>query len=185
MATVGLTGGDALMRRLKEIAEKAGDGGTLRTGFLENATYPDGTSVARVAATHEFGADIPHPGGTRYVIGSDGMAHFVSNDFVGPVHGVTKPHMIKIPPRPFFRTMIAEKSKDWPRALGALAKNNDYDIDKTLGQMGEGIKGQLQESIRHLDSPALSPVTVARKGFEKPLVDTGHMMNSVDYEVDT
>lgn len=150
MAAVTFKGGDALMARLKEIADKAGDGGTLRTGFLENATYPDGTPVALVAAVNEFG----------------------------------RPEQNQ-PPRPFFRSMIAEKQKAWPRTLGALAKSNDYDIDKTLGQMGEGIKGQLQESIRKLDSPPLAPVTVARKGFDKPLVDTGHMMNSVDYEVDT
>lgn len=150
MASLSFKGGDALMARLKEIADKAGDGGTLRAGFLENATYPDGTPVALVAAVNEFG----------------------------------RPEQNQ-PPRSFFRTMIAEKQKGWPRALGALAKSNDYDIDKTLGQMGEGIKGQLQESIRQLDSPPLAPVTVARKGFDKPLVDTGHMMNSVDYEVDT
>lgn len=150
MAAVTFKGGDALMARLKEIADKAGNGGTLRAGFLENATYPDGTPVALVAAVNEFG----------------------------------RPEQNQ-PPRSFFRTMIAEKQKGWPRALGALAKSNDYDIDKTLGQMGEGIKGQLQESIRQLDSPPLAPVTVARKGFDKPLVDTGHMMNSVDYEVDT
>ncbi|KAK54021.1 hypothetical protein L576_2353 [Bordetella bronchiseptica OSU054] len=138
------------MRRLEDMAKKMGDGGSLRVGFLEGATYPNGTPVALVAAVNEFG----------------------------------RPDRNQ-PPRPFFRTMIAEKQKNWPRALGAVAKNSDYDIDKTLGQMGEGIKGQLQESIQQLDSPALSPVTVARKGFEKPLVDTGHMMNSVDYEVDT
>lgn len=182
MATVGLKGGDALMRRLKEMADKVGDGGTLRTGFLENATYPDGTPVAYVAAIQEFGS--PEKG---------------------------------IPPRSFFRTMIAAKQKDWPRALGALAKNNDYDIDKALGQMGEGIKGQLQESIREVDGPALSPVTLllrerfgnhpeeisfadvqqARRDIAsgtkpkvtgsqaKPLVWTGHLLASVDYETDT
>lgn len=150
MAAVTFKGGQALVKRLEEMAKKLGDGGSLRVGFLEGATYPDGTPVPLVAAVNEFG----------------------------------RPDRNQ-PPRPFFRSMIAEKQKDWPRALGAVAKNNDYDIDKTLGQMGEGIKGQLQESIRHLDAPLLSPVTVARKGFEKPLVDTGHMMNSVDYEVDT
>ncbi|WP_050450478.1 hypothetical protein [Bordetella bronchiseptica] len=150
MAAVSLKGGEALVRRLEDMAKKMGDGGSLRVGFLEGATYPNGTPVALVAAVNEFG----------------------------------RPDRNQ-PPRPFFRTMIAEKQKNWPRALGAVAKNSDYDIDKTLGQMGEGIKGQLQESIQQLDSPALSPVTVARKGFEKPLVDTGHMMNSVDYEVDT
>lgn len=183
MAAMTFKGGDALMARLKEIADKAGDGGTLRVGFLENAKYPEsGTPVAYVAAIQEFGS--PEKG---------------------------------IPPRSFFRTMISEKKKDWPRALGALAKNFDYDIDKALGQMGDGIKGQLQESIREVDGPALSPVTLllrerfgnhpqeisfadvqqARHDIKagvqpnvtgtqaKPLVWTGHLLNSVDYEVDT
>ncbi|KAG1305014.1 hypothetical protein G6F62_015645 [Rhizopus arrhizus] len=55
MAAVNFKGGDALMARLKEIADKAGQGGTLRVGFLENAKYPDGTPVAMVAAINEFG----------------------------------------------------------------------------------------------------------------------------------
>ena len=29
----------------------------------------------------------------------------------------------------------------------------------------------------------LAESTIARKGFAKPLVETGHMLNSVDYEV--
>ncbi|KCB33744.1 hypothetical protein LWS69_01245 [Bordetella hinzii] len=150
MATVELKGGEALAKKLKELADKLGDGGTLRVGFIEGATYPDGTPVALVAAANEFGRPDKNQ-----------------------------------PPRPFFRGMIAEKSKAWPKAIGALAKNNDYDIDRTLGQMGDGIKGQLQASIQKLDSPPLAPSTVKRKGFAKPLVDTGHMLNSVDYEVDT
>jgi hypothetical protein len=185
MASLNFTGGEALQKRLKEIADKAGKGGTLRTGFLENATYPDGTPVAQVAAAQEYGAEIDHPGGTRYVIGADGMARFVPNDFVGPVSGVTKPHRIDIPARSFFRTMIEEKKAGWGKALGALAKDNDYDIDKALGLMGEGIKGQLQASIQAVTSPPLAASTVRAKGFDKPLVESGHMQNSVDYEVDT
>lgn len=55
MATVELKGGEALAKKLKELADKLGDGGTLRVGFIEGATYPDGTPVALVAAANEFG----------------------------------------------------------------------------------------------------------------------------------
>lgn len=51
-----ITGGDKLTARLNEIAASLGKASTLRVGFLENATYPDGTSVAMVAAIQEFGA---------------------------------------------------------------------------------------------------------------------------------
>lgn len=88
-----------------------------------------------------------------------------------------------IPPRPFFTNMVREKSPTWGESLGNLAKANDYDIDRTLEQMGEGIKSQLQASIRNFDSVPLAAVTVAAKGFDKQLIDTGHMQNSVGYEV--
>lgn len=65
-----------------------------------------------------------------------------------------------IPPRPYFRTMVAAKAPEWPRAVGALLKSSNYDSEKTLTLMGEGIKGQLQQSIVDLTAPPLSQVTL-------------------------
>jgi hypothetical protein len=90
-----------------------------------------------------------------------------------------------IPPRPFFRNMIAAKSKEWPRAIANLLKSNDYDAEKTLTQTGEAVAGQLRQSVVDTNEPPLAESTIRRKGFDKPLVDTGHMLNSVDYEVKT
>ena len=56
MVTATLSGGEAVERKLAEIARKVSRPGTLRVGFLEGATYPDGTSVATVAAINNFGA---------------------------------------------------------------------------------------------------------------------------------
>ena len=147
MATV--KGGTLLARRLGEIAQKLGSDPTLSVGFLEGATYPDGTSVAMVAAINEFGAPARNQ-----------------------------------PPRPFFRNMIADKSSAWGRAIADLLDETDYDATRTLELVGMGIKGQLQQSIRDLTTPPLKPSTVRRKGFDKPLVDTSVMINSVDYIVE-
>lgn len=49
-----LSGSDDLMRKLSEIAERMG-GGTVSVGFMEGATYPDGTPVAAVAFWNEYG----------------------------------------------------------------------------------------------------------------------------------
>lgn len=87
------------------------------------------------------------------------------------------------PPRPFFRQMIAAKSPRWGAALGAAAKVADYDSAKTLGIVGEVVSGQLKQSINEFTTPALAPSTVARKGFDKPLIDTSLMVKSVDFEV--
>lgn len=135
---------------MRDLSRRADRSATLLVGFLEGATYPDGTSVPMVAAIQEFGA---------------------------PSKG--------IPPRPYFRGMIAEKAETWGPAVGELLKANKFDAEKTLGQAGMGIKGQLQQSIRDLKDPPLAAATVAAKGFDKPLVDTGHMLNSVDFDVKT
>jgi hypothetical protein len=92
---------------------------------------------------------------------------------------------IKAPPRPFFRRMIAAKSPGWGKVLAASAKRTDYDVEKTLGLTGEVLAGQLRESITQFTTPALAPSTVARKGFAKPLIDTGTMLRAVDHEVKT
>ena len=88
-----------------------------------------------------------------------------------------------IPPRPFFRNMIAAKQAEWGPAMAGLMQANGNDAARVLALTGEAIKGQLQQSIRDTNAPPLAPSTIARKGFAKPLIETGHMMNSVDYEV--
>lgn len=88
-----------------------------------------------------------------------------------------------IPPRPFFSNMIADKSREWGPALGALLVDNGFDAFRALQLAGEGISGQLRQSIIDTNSPALAQATIDRKGFSKPLVDTGQMLQSVAYEV--
>jgi hypothetical protein len=140
-----LTGSDGVMKALEDIAKRMG-GGEVAVGFMEGATYPDGTPVAAVAFWNEFG-----------VTGQ--------------------------PARPFFRGMIAKESPTWPDKMAKLAEATDYDGNKVLAMMGEDIKGALQQSINDLETPPLAQSTIDAKGFAKPLIDTGHMLNSVAYEV--
>ena len=140
-----LKGSEALMKKLQEIAESM-NAGSVSVGFMEGATYPDGTPVPSVAFWYEFGT-------------------------------------ITSPPRPFFRTMIEKESGTWPEKMAKMAKATKYDGEAVLGLMGEDIKGALQQSINDLTQPELAESTKERKGFDKPLIDTGHMLNSVDYVV--
>jgi hypothetical protein len=171
---VAMAGGEKLNAYLRETANKVSNPGTLRVGFLESATYDDGKPVAMIAAIQNFGA---------------------------PAKG--------IPPRPFFSNMIAEKGPKWPEQLGQLLKANGMDAKKALAMMGEGIAGQLRQSIVDTNSPPNSPVTdllkqrfpmggqtfddvlTARRDVAagvnapagKPLVQSGHMLGSVDFEI--
>lgn len=49
-----LSGADGVMKALEDIARKMG-GGEVAVGFMEGATYPDGTPVAAVAFWNEYG----------------------------------------------------------------------------------------------------------------------------------
>ncbi|STM78062.1 Uncharacterised protein [Escherichia coli] len=50
-----VTGGKQFRQKLKQVAANLSLGKKLKVGFLEGATYPDGTSVAYIAAVQEFG----------------------------------------------------------------------------------------------------------------------------------
>ena len=90
---------------------------------------------------------------------------------------------VKSPPRPFFRSMIADKSQKWGAALGANLAATGYDATKALGLVGAGIKDQLTKSIVDFQSPGNAPYTIERKGFDKPLIDTGQMQRAPAYEI--
>jgi len=145
MAGASISGGDALIKALEKIARKMS--GTLEVGFMDGATYPDGTLVAAVAFWNEYG----------------------SSD---------------TPARPFFRTMVAAESPTWPGKLAKAGKFTHYDGPRVLAFMGEDIKGALQQSINEFTTPALASSTIKAKGFEKPLIATGHMLNSITYKVE-
>ena len=146
MASV--SGEETLGPRLAAIGAKLARARAVHVGFLEGATYPDGTPVAEVAAINNYGAPAAN-----------------------------------VPARPFFTNMVTSKSGMWGEQFGAILKQNDYETDRALALLGEGIAGQLREEIVATNDPPLSPVTIARKGSDVPLVDTGHMLASVDKEV--
>ncbi|TAL90908.1 MAG: hypothetical protein EPN62_00800 [Candidimonas sp.] len=56
MSIGSMSGGEALRQRLRDFAKKFKANTEVRVGFLEGSTYPDGTSVPMVAAIQNFGA---------------------------------------------------------------------------------------------------------------------------------
>lgn len=144
------SGGDKLAARIVELKAHLDSAKSVRVGFLEGATYPDGQRVAEVAAYLEYG---------------------------------TK----NMPPRPFFSQMVAAQKGQWGNRVARMLKANDYDTITALSLVGEGISKQLRRAIIDFTDPQDSDETKARKQSKHPdtatLVDTGHLLNSVDYEV--
>lgn len=191
---MAFTGGDKLKAKLEEIARMAGNADVVNIGFLEGSTYPEsegGLPVAAVAVIQEYGGTINVPEHTTTInrnVNASGEfkngGKFVKADKANfQTQHVVPAHTITIPARPFFRGMIAENKGEWPAQLGKVIKAADYDAAVALGRMGENIKGQLQQSIRDMKDPGNAKSTIAQKGFDDPLVKSGHMLNSVDFEV--
>ncbi|NPT59099.1 hypothetical protein [Paraburkholderia elongata] len=199
---INFKGGDKLEQKLREIAEKVGKANTVKVGFLEDATYSDGTPVALIAATNEYGGTVNVPehdvtlhrkidkngnfaAGTLDEEGNRiGASQFVktSRSNYDTVHHV-EAYTITIPARPYFRGMIQKNKGDWGPQLGKIIKGADYDSAVALGRLGQLVKEQLQESIRDFSDPKNAKSTIAKKGFDKPLVEKSVMLNSADFEV--
>lgn len=88
-----------------------------------------------------------------------------------------------IPPRPFMRNTVAAKSGEWGPALAAILKQNGYDATQALGLLGTLVGGQIEQTINEFSSVPLKPSTIKKKGFDKQLIDTNHMVNSIRSEV--
>lgn len=87
-----------------------------------------------------------------------------------------------IPARPFFRNTIADKQGEWAEKAAELLKQSD-EPDQVLALIGEGIKGDIVTAIQNFTDPPNADSTVKRKGFDKPLVDTGDLWRAIQSEV--
>ncbi len=185
-----LLGADGVTKYLEKISEGM-SGGEVDIGFMGADAYSDGTPVAAVAFWNEFGGTSEMPAhdvtvnrslnasgdfnqGGRFVKAS--KANFSTTHHV-------EAYEVNRPPRPFFRSMIADKSGDWPKDIAELAKKEKYNGKKVLESIGQEIKGQLEESINNLMTPELAKSTIRAKKFAKPLIRTGEMLNAITFEV--
>lgn len=143
---------------------------TLSVGWFGGIRYEDGTPVARVAEWNEFGAIA----GGKY----------------------------KIPARPFMRPVAHGKASQINSAANVIFKTgiiNNQSAEKMLGQLAELVIELIQQQIDATVLPQNSPVTlhggwlktsggipfhVDKKRGRHPLINTGFMRDSIDYQVE-
>lgn len=92
-----------------------------------------------------------------------------------------------IPERPFMRNAMRSNQAKYTAALRASAPkilDGSTDGDIVMRKLGILAQGDIQAEITSLSSPPNSPVTIARKGSSKPLIDTGEMRAAVTYKVE-
>lgn len=86
------------------------------------------------------------------------------------------------PVRAFFRTTVSENKKNWVLSVQNLMKIHN-DPKQVMGLIGVHMQEQIVQSINTWSDPPNAPYTIAKKGFDKPLVERGIMMRSIKSEV--
>jgi hypothetical protein len=92
-----------------------------------------------------------------------------------------------IPERPFMRNSVRAnrgKYRDALKTSAAKILRGETGLSIVMNKLGILAQGDIQSEITALSSPPNSPVTIARKGSSKPLIDTGAMRSSVSWKVD-
>lgn len=128
----------------------------IQVGFVEGQMHVGGRSVSEIAETLSFGTD-------------------------------------DIPARPFLEEGIASKQEVIQDSIESYYKSliGNEPIEQKLANIGAQAVGAIQEFVRgdHYQSTIPNaPSTIARKSkknglSDKPLIDTGQMINSVTYVV--
>ena len=135
----------------------------LKVGWIENIRYPEtDESVASVAAQNEYGYPPRN-----------------------------------IPPRPFFRPTIIAKQNEWMKTIERGVKQilkGRANVEDTLDLLGAQVEKDVARAISTLETPALRPLTIAKRQarlvkkhigrLDKPLIDTGIMLNALSHKVE-
>ena len=176
---------DELMKELSELKSKK----VVTVGIHEEAGDVESgdLTMASLGAVHEFGADIKHPGGTSYGYASKAAAErnevrFLKSGSGYMELGVTEPHIIPIPARPWLEPGVASATQEIIQTIQDGAES-DKTMDQILEAVGVVAAGKVKVYMTELKTPPNAASTIRKKGSANPLIDTGAMRASVTHKV--
>ena len=195
--------------RLKRVLRRL-EGKEIHVGVFgeDNYSYGNDADLVTIAYVHEYGTTIrpknaefltipiaPEAKGKRagdfrdlVPIGLDdgsGVLARVNGDNIQPVFALVK--SVTIPERSWLRTgfdsnvdNIADKMED----LIDDVVNFNIDTDTFLDAIGTEFAGMIQRHMRTINSPPNAPATVATKGSNNPLHDTGRLIGAIRHKLE-
>lgn len=93
---------------------------------------------------------------------------------------------VNIPERSFLRSTFDEKEKEWFQYSLMLLKqlmSGKTTAREMCEKLGARMQKDIQRKMREIKTPPNSPSTIAKKGSNNPLIDTGRLRQSVVYKV--
>jgi hypothetical protein len=179
MAGQALEGGEKLKAYLEKLGQQITKKATLNVGFLAGATYPTGMPVAAVAAIQEFGAP---------------RASIPPRPYFRTMVKAESPHW-----GPDLGKLLKANKFDASRALALLGEQIRGELQQSIVDTNTPSLSPVTLMLRKMKSDNQALVVTGRVVGEaaarvaagesaggvstKPLVDSGHLLDSVDFEV--
>jgi len=134
---------------------------------------PTGTRNRNLAKIHEYGVTINVTDKMRGYLASQGL------------HLKKSTTTIHIPERSFIRNGWDSNANEILNRIERLVADvvHGKSVSHLTDGTGDLVVRALKEYAKDLDSPSLHPFTIERKGSTDPLIDSGGMVGSIDYEV--
>lgn len=178
---------DAINKALRELMTD----NTVTVGIHEDAGQHESDDITNAAlgAVHEFGANIDHPGGTSYGYASKAAANrnevrFLKSGSGYMELGVTGPHQINIPARPWLNPGVASGNTEYLKIIEQTMSDGGT-MNMALNRVGVVAVGMVQKYMTDLRTPPNAPSTIKKKGSSNPLIDSGALRQSVTYKITT
>lgn len=92
-----------------------------------------------------------------------------------------------IPSRPFLRSTVDKNRDKYADQLATIVRDSvdgKRSIEDGLERLGLTAVADIQRTITTNDFAANAPSTIAAKGSSKPLIDTGRLRQSIDFEIE-
>ena len=141
----------------------------VQVGVLPN----EDSFIKMIAVVHEYGVHItPKKGRWLYVPGPNGEVYKLDH--------------VDIPRRSFLRSTYADKRRKWEKFQDdgvQKIRRREMTANELQRELGEMAQNDIRTRIRLKRSPKNAPLTVANKGKNDPLVDTGKLEKSIKYRI--
>lgn len=92
----------------------------------------------------------------------------------------------RIPARPVLEPAITKGAPQYQRLAEVMIPkvlSGEMTMTTLLEQMGQLAEGHIKQEITDIDSPPNAPSTIAKKGSDSPLIDTGAFRQSIRYVI--
>lgn len=131
----------------------------------------DDEHLQMIAVVNEYGCHIRAKNGPYLVI-------------PGPKGTFYRLKEVDIPARSFLRSTFDAHNKEWQEVMTKGVKaiiDGKMTANQVIGRTGRLMRAEIKKGIRAKKSPANAPLTVAVKGKDDPLEDTGKLRSSIHY----